>query len=352
MVVARHEALDMKALIIQKAGLPVTPNIKYVQDHPKPEPGPGEVLVKTEASALNRLDIWVGAGMPGAEDFPRISGSDGCGRIESVGAGVDEAWIGRRVMMNAAKPAAENPYPDRSPALPDLHMIGEFEQGCHAEYFVGPASQILDIGDLDPIEAAAYGLTHLTAWRMMLTRASLQAGQWVLIPGIGGGLALAALNIANHLGCRTIVTSRHQWKLDRAVELGAQHTILDTGENWSKQVREITGKRGVDVCVESVGGAIHDSVLKSLARGGVMVTCGTTAGFEAKTNLQRIFWHQLTIIGSTMGDMDEFRRAVSLFKSGLLKPTIDRVFTADKGHEAWERLEAGEQFGKIVLDWT
>ncbi|MDG2094029.1 MAG: zinc-binding dehydrogenase [Phycisphaerales bacterium] len=342
----------MKALIIQQAGLPVTPNIELVDDYPKPEPGPGDVLVKTEASALNRLDIWVGAGMPGAEEFPRISGSDGCGRIESVGEGVDENWLGKRVMMNAAIPVADKPHHERAPALPNLHMIGEFSQGCHAEYFVGPAHQLIDIGDRDPIEAAAYGLTHLTAWRMMLTRASLGAGQWVLIPGIGGGLALAALNIANHLGCRTIVTSRHQWKLDRAVELGAEHTILDTGENWSRQVRQMTSKRGVDVCVESVGGAIHDSVLGSLARGGVMVTCGTTAGVEAKTNLQRIFWNQLTIIGSTMGTMDEFRQAVALFKSGSLKPTIDKVFTPAESSEAWGRLEAGEQFGKIVLDWS
>lgn len=342
----------MRALIIRQAGLPVTPNIELVDDFPKPEPGPGEVLVKTEASALNRLDIWVGGGMPGAEEFPRISGSDGCGRVEAVGEGVDEDWIGKRIMMNAAVPVADKPYPDRAPAMPNLHMIGEFSQGCHAEYFVGPADRLIDIGERDPIEGAAYGLTHLTAWRMMLTRASLTAGQWVLIPGIGGGLALAALNIANHLGCRTIVTSRHQWKLDRAIELGAQHTVLDTGENWSRQVRKLTGKRGVDVCVESVGGAIHDSVLGSLARGGVMVTCGTTAGVEATTNLQRIFWHQLTIIGSTMGNMHEFRQAVSLFKSGSLKPTIDTVFTPEESREAWGRLEAGEQFGKIVLDWS
>ena len=341
----------MRALIIQKKGLPVTPNVRLVEDHPKPEPRAGEVLVKTEASALNHLDIWVGAGMPGADEFPRISGSDGCGRIEAVGDGVDETWIGRRVMLNAAIPSPDAPSPDHTPAMPDLHMIGEFTQGCHAEYFVGPASQVLDIGNLDPVDAAAYGLTHLTAWRMMMTRASMKSGQWVLIPGIGGGLALAALNIANHFGCRTIVTSRHQWKLDRAIELGAQHAILDTGENWSKQVRTITGKRGVDVCVESVGGAIHDSVIKSLARGGIMVTCGTTAGFEAQTNLQRIFWHQLTIVGSTMGDMDEFRQVVSLFQSGALKPTIDRVFTPPEAEAAWHRLEAGEQFGKIVLDW-
>ncbi len=341
----------MRALIIRQPGSPVTPQVQFVTDHPDPEPGPGDLLVRTEASALNHLDLWVGRGMPGAEDFPRISGSDGVGRVAEVGRGVDPSWIGRRVMINAAVPAADRHLPGSAPAFPALHMIGESRPGTHAERFVVPASNAVDIGDHDPIQAAAYGLTHLTAWRMMITRANLRAGQWVLITGIGGGLALAGLNIANHLGCRTIVTSRHQWKLDRAKELGATHGILDGGENWSRAVRAVTDRRGVDVCVESVGGAVHESVIQSLARGGIMVTCGTTAGAHPSTDLQRVFWNQLSIVGSTMGDMHEFRQATSLFTSGALKPVIDRVIRADDGVSGWNELETGTQFGKIVLDW-
>ncbi len=342
----------MKAIRIEQQGHPVTPNIRFVDDHPDPVVNPGELLVKTEASALNHLDLWVGRGLPGAESFPRISGSDGCGRVVEVGDGVPEDWMGRRVMINAAVPADQVPFPDQDPAFPVLHMIGETLPGCHAEFFKVPATNAICIGDRDPIQAAAYGLTHLTAWRMLITRSALQSGQWVLIPGIGGGLALAALNIAQHLGCRTIVTSRHQWKLDRACELGAHHAILDEGDDWSRQVRQITGKRGVDVCVESVGQAIHGSVLQSLCRGGIMVTCGTTTGPTASTDLMRIFWNQLAIIGSTMGDMDEFRQSTALFKSGALVPVIDRVIDAPEGAAAWERLECGDQFGKIVLNWA
>lgn len=341
----------MHALRIEQQGNPVTPNIRFVDDHPTPVPQPGELLVRTEASSLNHLDLWVGRGLPGADTFPRISGSDGCGRVEAIGEGVHDVWLGRRVIINAAVPAEQQPHPDQTPAFPEMHMIGETRPGCHAEYFTVPATNALDVGDQDPVEAAAYGLTHLTAWRMLMTRASLHAGQWVLIPGIGGGLALAALNIARHLGCRTIVTSRHQWKLDRAAELGAEHGILDDGENWSRAVRKITGKRGVDICVESVGEAVHDSVLQSLTRGGIMVTCGCTTGPRATTDLTRIFWNQLSIIGSTMGDMNEFRRSTALFKSGAIKPVIDSVIGASDGPSAWARLEAGDQFGKIVLKW-
>ncbi|MCH2132689.1 MAG: zinc-binding dehydrogenase [Phycisphaerales bacterium] len=342
----------MRALIIETKGSPVTPNIRYVEDYPTPSPRAGELLVRTEASSLNHLDLWVGRGLPGAEDFPRISGSDGCGRVEATGDGVHPDWVGRRVIINAAVPAPQAAHPDHAPALPMLHMIGEASDGCHAEYFTVPASNALDVGDHDPVNAAAYGLTHLTAWRMMVTRSGLQPGQWVLITGIGGGLALAALHLANHLGCRTIVTSRHQWKLDRARELGAHHGILDSGEDWSREARSITGKRGVDVCVESVGQAVHSSVLKSLARGGIMTTCGATTGPAATTDLMRIFWNQLSIMGSTMGDMEEFRQSTALFQSGAISPVIDQVIDASSGQEAWARLESGDQFGKIVLNWT
>lgn len=230
-------------------------------------------------------------------------------------------------------------------------MIGEHDPGCMAERFIAPATNIMDIGDADPVQAAAFGLTHLTAWRMLWTRARVRPGMTILIPGIGGGVAVALLGIARHLGCTTIVTSRHAHKLQRARELGADHAILDDGGDWSREVRKVTARRGVDIVADSVGKAVHGACLRSLTRGGTFVTCGCTSGSDATTDLTRIFWNQLAVIGSTMGDMDEFRSVVSLFRTGALKPVVDQVVPAPRGQAAFARLEAGEQFGKIVVDW-
>lgn len=343
----------MKALSIVKQGSPATANIALVDDWPEPSPGPGEVVVRTEASALNHLDLWVVRGLPGLDlEYPRVGGSDGAGVVETIGENVDESWIGRRVVVNARKPVPEPAHPDRRSTLPDITMIGEHENGTHAAKFIAPVENLVEISDNDPVQAAAFALTHLTAWRMLRTRAGLEPGMTVLITGIGGGVALAALNICKHFGCRTIVTSRYQWKIDRAAELGAHDGVLDSGEDWSREVRALTSRRGVDICVDSIGKQVHTSCIKSLARGGVFVTCGTTTGPDASTDLARVFWNQLAIIGSTMGTMDEFREVLSLFKNGAIEPVIDQVFDAADGPRAYARLESGEQFGKIVIRWT
>ncbi|MHC5114539.1 MAG: zinc-binding dehydrogenase [Planctomycetota bacterium] len=344
----------MKAVLITRQGDPVAPNVTFVTDHPDPVAGPGQVVVRTEAAALNHLDLWVGRGVPGAElDYPRVSGSDGCGRVESVGEGVDEAWIGRRVILNAAVPQPAPPRPDVRPPLPVLHVIGEHEPGCMAERFVAPVTNVLAVSDsIDPVDGAAFGLSFLTAWSMIVTRAGLRPGHVVLITGIGGGVALSALAICRHLGATTIVTSRHQAKLDRAVELGADHVVLDTGEDWSRAVRGCTGGRGVDICCDSIGKAVHEPCMKSLVAGGAFVTCGTTSGPIATTSLARLFWLQLRMIGSTMGDMDEFRSITALLESGGLRPVIDTVHDAPNAAAAYDRLERGEQFGKVVVRFS
>ena len=342
----------MRALTIERQGTPVLPNVAFVAHHPEPVAQAGEVVVRTEASALNHLDLWVGRGLPGIDiRYPAISGSDGAGVVEAVGEGVDASWIGRRVLLNAAVPKPDPIRPDARPAPADIHMIGEHGPGCLAERFTAPVANLVEIGESDPVAAAAFGLTHLTAWRMMVTQAGLRAGMSVLVTGIGGGVALAALAIARHFGCEVIVTSRHAWKLERARALGAAHGVLDQGQDWSREVRQLTGRRGVDLCVDSVGKAIHGSCIKSLARGGTFATCGATTGPDATTDLTRIFWNQLRVVGSTMGDMREFREVVALFRSGAIAPTIDRVFAPSEGREAFARLEAGEQFGKLVVDW-
>jgi len=342
----------MKAIVIERRGNPVAPNVALVDGRERPQPKAGEVLVRTEASALNSLDLWVGRGLPGIETrYPFSSGSDGAGTIVEVGQNVDSAWQGRRVLLNAAVVQPPHPHPDRETAGEDISMIGEHVEGTMREFFTAPVSNVIDIGTTDAVHAAAFGLTHLTAWRMLVTRARLRAGSTVLVTGIGGGVALALLHIAKHFGCRVAVTSRHQSKIDRAIALGADHGVLDDGSDWSKGVRVWTGRRGVDIVADSVGKAVHSQCIKSLARGGVFVTCGATTGGDATTDLTRVFWNQLSIVGSTMGDMSEFREVISLLRGGAIKPVIDSVHTPEKARDAFARLEAWEQFGKVVIDW-
>lgn len=347
----------MRAVVVTKQGRPVAPNVKYVTDWPEPggEPGPGHVLIRTLATALNRMDLWVGRGVPGLDlAYPRVSGCDACGIVENVGAGVDPAWIGRRVIVNAAVRQPERSHPDDPPGralAPAYQLIGEHHHGMLAERFIAPAANLAAVGDADPAEAAAFGLCALTAYSMMVTKGGLRPGQSVLITGIGGGVATAALSIAQHSACPVAVTSRHQWKLDRAKSLGADFTILDAGQDWSREARAWTGKRGVDMAVDSSGKATHLSCIKSLARGGAYVCPGATSGPDATTDLARLFWNQLRVLGSTMGSNDEFREVAALFRAGRLRPAVDQYFPAADAVRAYERLEAGEQFGKIVITW-
>jgi NADPH:quinone reductase-like Zn-dependent oxidoreductase len=233
-----------------------------------------------------------------------------------------------------------------------LTLLGEHTQGTMAERFVAPVTNLADVGDADPLQAAAFGLTHLTAWRMLVSRAQVAAGDLVLITGIGGGVALASLGIARHLSCRVVVTSRAQSKLDLALDLGAEAGVLDTGEDWSREVRRLSDGRGVDVCVDSIGAVTHTACLKSLAHGGRLVTCGCTSGPAPTTDLARLFWNQQSILGSTMGDGDEFRQVVSLFRSGALMAVVDSVHEASDAAKAYARLESGDQFGKVVVSWS
>ncbi len=349
----------MRAVVIEKQGAPVAPNVRAVSDFadpsPNAKPGPGQALLRTEASALNHMDLWVGMGLPGVDrPFPRVTGCDVCAIVEAVGEGGDSAWVGKRVIMNAKYERDRSPGPDDPPAssfIPDYELIGEHIHGSHRERFFAPISNLAPVGDADPVEAAAFGLVTLTAYSMVVTKGALRPGQSVLITGIGGGVATSALAIARWMGCPVCVTSRHQWKLDRAKQLGAEWTILDQGQDWSKEARNLTAKRGFDLAVDSVGKATHLTCIKSLARGGAYVTCGSTTGADATTDLTRVFWNQLRILGSTMGSNAEFREIAALFRCGQLKPVVDKALPWSEARSAWERLEKGEQFGKIVLKW-
>ncbi|MBL9031799.1 MAG: zinc-binding dehydrogenase [Phycisphaerae bacterium] len=348
----------MRAIVVTKQGSPVAPNVRFVTDWPEPAaPGPGQALVSTLATAFNQMDLWVGRGVPGlALTYPRISGCDACGKVTAVGEGVDKAWIGRRVIVNAATRVPPRVAPDDPPAstlAPEYQLIGEHHHGMFAERFVVPAANLAAVNDdADPAAAAAFGLCALTAWSMIVTKGQLRPGQTVLITGIGGGVATSALAIARHFACPVAVTSRHQWKLDRAKALGAAFTVLDTGQDWSKEVRAWTGKRGVDMAVDSSGKATHLNCIKSLARGGAYVTPGCTSGPDAVTDLARIFWNQLRVLGSTMGSNEEFHEVAALFRDGKLAPVVDEVFKPEDATKAYQRLEAGDQFGKVVVRWS
>jgi NADPH:quinone reductase-like Zn-dependent oxidoreductase len=346
----------MRAAVIVQSGSPVAANVKYTTDWTAPgAPGPGQALIKTQASALNHLDLWVGVGVPGLNlTYPRVSGSDACGIVEAVGAGVPASWVGKRVILNAAVEVHAVPSPSDPPGTslsPDYELIGEHHNGAHCERFLAPASNLADIGDIDPVLGAAFGLTFLTAYSMMVGKAGLRAGQSVLVTGIGGGVAVAALAIAKRMACPVAVTSRHAWKLEKARALGADLLVHDQGQDWSKQVRDWSNKRGVDLAVDSSGKATHIKCIKSLARGGAYVTPGCTSGADATTDLARIFWNQLRILGSTMGSCSEFAELASMLRAGQLSPTVDQVFPADRAGEAYARLEGAEQFGKVVIDW-
>lgn len=330
--------------------------VKFATDWPEPAaPGPGHVVVRTLCSSLNHLDLWVAKGVPGLKlTYPRISGSDACGIVETLGAGIDPSWLGKKVLLNAAVVVPPNPKPFAAPEcdLPDISMIGEHTSGANCAKFIAPIVNLQALRDeIDPVNAAAFGLSFLTAYSMLVTKAHLRAGQWVLIPGIGGGVANATLQICNHWGARAVVTSRHQWKLDAAAKLGAHAGILDTGEDWSRAARQVTGRPGFDIAADSTGKATHLKCIKALARGGTYVTPGCTSGPDATTDLARVFWNQLRILGSTMGTNQEFASLAALFNAGKLAPVVDKVFPAKDAAAAFARLASGEQMGKIVIDW-
>lgn len=346
----------MHALVVTRQGNPVAPNIQYRSDWSEiAAPKPGWANVRTLASAFNHMDLWVGRGVPGLNlTYPRVSGCDACGIVESVGNGADQSWIGKRVIVNAATIVPEQHRPGDPPAstlAPQYELIGEHHNGMHAQRFSVPVANLADVGEANAVQAAGFGLCALTAYSMIVTKGQLRPGQSVLITGIGGGVATSALAIARHFGCPVAVTSRHQWKLEKARDLGASLCVLDQGQDWSREVRAWSAKRGVDMAVDSAGKATHLNCIKSLARGGAYVTPGCTSGPDATTDLARIFWNQLRLLGSTMGTNDEFKEVVSLFNTGGLRPAIDKVFDANEGVKAYERIEAGEQFGKVVLRW-
>ena len=316
----------MKAIRIHEDG---GPEVLRYEDAPDPEPKPGEILVSLRAASLNHLDIWIRKGLPSVPK-PRILGADGAGIREDTG---------ERVVIN---PGLE--HGDR------ILVIGEHMDGTHAELVAVPESNVYPLPEgLSFEEAAAFPLVFETAYRMLVTKAGLQEGEWVLLWGIGSGVATAGLAIAKALGARAVVTSSSDEKLERARELGADAAVNHADGDVVETVKEATGGAGVDVVLEHVGEATWQRSLQAVRAGGRIAVCGATSGPNPPAALHRVWWKQLTIYGSTMGTKEDFEGVYELVKAGRAKPVVDTVLPLAEARAAHERLEAGEQFGKIVL---
>ena len=317
--------------------------------------GAREVRVAVRAAALNHLDLFVVQGLPVNYAFPHVLGSDGAGVVDATGPDVATIRPGDPVMINPGVSCHDCEFcraGDHSMCV-KYSVLGEPLPGTMAEYVGVPEHNVAPIPRVEPPltwgEAAAYSLVTLTAWRMVVTRARVRPGEWVLIWGIGGGVALAALGIAKLQGAHVIVTSSSDAKLAEARKLGADVTLNHTRQSVAQEARAHTDRRGVDVVIDNVGEATWEESLRALAKGGRLVTCGGTTGPRVVTDVRRLFWNQYTIMGSTMGTEAEYREIIRVLSRGQLRPVVDREYPLDGAREAFERLEQGRQFGKIVL---
>jgi NADPH:quinone reductase-like Zn-dependent oxidoreductase len=315
----------VKAIRIHEEG---GPEVLRYEEVPDPVPAPGEVLVELRAASLNRLDVWLRRGLPSVAK-PRILGADGAGLL---------AGTGERVLIDPVLAHGDA-----------ISTLGEHRDGTHAELVAVPESAVHPIpAGLSFEEAAAFPLVFETAYRMLVTRARLEPGEWVLIWGIGGGVATAALALTKALGGRAVVTSASPAKLDRARELGADAVLDHERDDVPARVRELTGG-GAQVVVEHVGEATWRRSLAAAARGGRIVVCGATTGANPPAGLSRIWWRELSVLGSTLGTPADFAGAYRLLAAGAVRPVVDAVYPLADAAAAHARLEAGDQLGKIVL---
>ena len=339
----------MRAALFHEHGGPDV--LRIVDDAPMPEPGPGAVRIAVRAAAMNHLDLWVRRGLPIETTMPHIGGSDVAGVVDALGPGVDPAWAGARVVVDPSLYCGECEWCRRgeTPLCEHYRILGEHTQGGFAEYVTVPARNLYCIPDAYEFEtAAAAPLVFLTAWRGLATRARLREGETVLVTGASGGVSTAAIQIAKHLGAYVyaVTTGAH---VQQVKDLGADVVFDREAVDISKEIWRATGKRGVDVIIDSVGSATWKQNLRTLAKLGRLVVYGATTGPMAESDLRLVFWKQLEILGTTMSTPDEFRTAMDLVFSGALKPVVDSVLPLEEIRTAHERLESGDHFGKIVL---
>ena len=339
----------MRAAIFSEHG---GPEVVHVSEIETPEPGPGQVRIAVRAASLNHLDLWARRGLPFEIPMPHIGGSDVAGVVDALGPGVEEVAVGTRVVVDPSLNYDWYSGLGRGPSVadPPFGVLGEHTQGGLAEFCVVPAANLLELPDDVPFErAAAAALTFVTAWHALVGRGGLQPGESVLVTGASGGVSTAAIQIAKLVGARVYAVTNGADNVGRVEALGAD-VVYDRREvDFSKEMWRDTEKRGVNVVLDSVGEAVWEGCLRSLGIGGRLVTYGGTAGPKVASDVRLIFWKQLSILGSTMGPPEEFRRVMGLVFEGRLEPVIHSVMPLEDASKAHELLEAGEVFGKLVL---
>jgi len=323
------------------------------QDVPDPAIGPGDVLVRVRACALNHLDLFVREGLPGLKlPLPFWSGCDIAGDVAEVGSAVQGVAVGDRVAVNPNLHCGRCEFcvKGEHSLCVSYGILGEHTYGGLAELVKVDGQKLLKLPEqISYTDAAAFILVNMTAWRMLLTQARLRAGEDLLIIGVGGGVSSTAVQIGKLCGARVIVTSSSDEKLARAKELGADEAINYAKEDWARAVAQKTGRRGVDVVLENVGAATWAGSIRSLAKGGRLVTCGGTSGPICETDVRLVFWKQISIIGSTMASNSEFQAVMAQLFRGRLRAIVDSVTPLRDGVAAQQKLAEGKQFGKLVL---
>ncbi|MGE5140006.1 MAG: zinc-binding dehydrogenase [Rudaea sp.] len=320
---------------------------------PDPEPAADEVLIRVHAVALNRLDLWVRQGLPGVKlQMPFVLGSDVAGTIAATGSAVAGYEPGRRVTINPGwwDGTCEYCLRGEQSLCVNFKLFGEHLPGGYAEYIRVPARNVLPIPDDFTFEqVAAAPLAFLTAWRALITRGRLKAGETIVVLGAGSGVSTAAIQIARLAGARVIATSHSDDKLERARALGAELVFNYSRQEWEREVWLATGKRGADIVVDSIGEATWLKSIRALRKGGRLVTYGATSGPNPREEIRQIFWKQLDVLGSTMSNQREFLQVMDLVFRRKLVPVVDQVLPLEEAREAHRRLASNEQFGKIVL---
>src|SRR5450432_200287 len=347
----------MRAALFRSHG---GPEVLEIADVPVPTPGPHEVQVRVTATALNHIDVWMRRGLPALHlALPHVSGGDVCGTVSGLGAGVtggpNGVDVGERVVLNPGLSCGRCVacLGGRDNFCPDFQMLGEQLWGGHAEYVVVPAANLVPVPratvPLDDTDLASMPIAFITAWQMLVDRAQLRQGETVLVLAAGSGVGSAAIQIAKLWGARVIATASTDAKVAAARALGADETINTTAAELVAEVKRLTGRRGADIVVEHVGAATFPKSVVACAKGGRIVTCGATDGFEPVLNLRHVFWRQLSILGSTMASKARLPEVLELFAAGRLKPIVHTVLPLADVAEGHRLIESRAAFGKIVL---
>jgi NADPH:quinone reductase-like Zn-dependent oxidoreductase len=343
-------AAPMQAALFRSYG---GPEVMEVGEVPAPEPGPGEVLVRVRAAALNHMDLWLRRGLPALRvPLPHVPGGDVCGVVAGLGPGAAGLKEGDRVVVNPGLSCMRcvRCLSGQDNLCPEYRMVGEQTWGGQAQYVAVPGANVVAAPEgVEDAELASLPIVFLTAWQMLVDKARVQPGETVLVVAGGSGVGVAAIQIARMLGAHVLATASSDVKLAKARALGAEVGINQVGTDWGKEIKRATGGRGVDVVIEHTGDEAFKTAVRVCAKGGRIVTCGATAGHEPPLNLRYVFWHQLSILGSTLAPKGRLHRILQLVAERKLRGVVDRVLPLAQIADAHRALEARSVVGKLVL---